>query len=112
MNYPITALTKDPRTGLLSYVIRATVPTALWSRLADAAAVPLYAGMNAADLADLRAGKIVERAATLDMTLLDVDAAAAEAVKAQAAFQADVDAGSLDRWGFFGVQYNGSVWGS
>lgn len=112
MNYSITALTKDPKSGVLTFVVRANVPSALWPRLADASAVGLYPAMNAADLADLKAGKIVERLATLDMTLLSVNAAAVEAVKVQAAFQAAVTAGSLDQWGFYGTQYNGTVWGS
>jgi hypothetical protein len=110
MNFTITALQKDPRTGILSYVVRAAVPSALWARLADANKVGLYSGMDSTDLADLKAGKIVERLATLDMTVLDTNAAAAEAVKVQAAFQAEVDSGMLDAWGLYGIQFNGSTW--
>ena len=93
MHYSITVLETDPLTHLISFIVRAAVPLALQARLAD-----------------LRLGKIVEREATLDRTLLTVNEAAAEIVKVQAAFQAEADAGMLDRWQFFGKQYNGTAW--
>jgi len=110
MNYSITVLETDPLTHLISFIVRAAVPLALQARLADPGKAGLYAAMDAADLADLRLGKIVEREATLDRTLLTVNEAAAEIVKVQAAFQAEADAGMLDRWQFFGKQYNGTAW--
>jgi len=113
MVYSITALEKDPLTNVIGYVVRATVPEALWPRLADATKTGAYAKMHAADLADLRAGKIVERSGSYDMSQADVATSAAHLVAVQQAFQAEVTGGSLDaRWQFNGFQFNAatSVW--
>jgi hypothetical protein len=110
MNYLITAMEMDPRTHILSFVVRATVPVGIQARLVNPAAVGLYPAMDAADLQDLKDGKIAERLTTLDMTVLTTGAAAAEAVKIQEAFQAEVSGGGLNRWPLYGTQYNGSAW--
>lgn len=110
MNYLITALEKDPKTGILTLVVRATVPAGIHAHLANPSAVGLYPAMDAADLQDLKDGKIAERLTTLDMTVLTTGQAAAEAVKVQQAFQAEVTGGALNRWPLYGTQYNGTAW--
>lgn len=110
MNYPITIL-DQPTPQTVRYIVRATVPSELQSRCADAAKVPLYAAMDATDLAALRAGQIVEREETDTIPGRTVAQIKAAILVAQAAFQAEVFATTFNRWKYYGVQFNGTVWG-
>jgi hypothetical protein len=110
MNYPITIL-DQPSPDTVRFIVRATVPVALRPRFADATKAPLYDAMNAADLAALRAGEIVERVETDTIPGKTLAQVKASVISAQAAFQAEVSAANFDLWKFYGVQYNGTVWG-
>jgi hypothetical protein len=111
MIYSITALEKDPLTNVIGYVIRANVPEAMWPRMANPDATPAWSRMHATDLADLKAGKIVERPGAYDMSSGTVEQAAAHLIGLQQAFQAEVTAGSLEpRYAFNGFQWTGTVW--
>lgn len=111
MVYSITALEKDPATNVIGYIIRASVPEAMWPRMANPEATGAWPRMNAADLADLKAGKIVERSGSYDMSASSVGVAAAHLVELQQAFQAEITGGSLEpRYAFNGFQWTGLVW--
>jgi hypothetical protein len=109
MNYPITIL-DQPTPVTVQYIVRATVPVALQPRFSDSEKAPLYAAMDATDLAALRAGVVIER-----MELDTIPGKSLAQIKAliiakQVAYQAEVSAASFNHWTYWGVQYNGSVW--
>ena len=110
MNYPITIL-DQPTPTTVRYVVRATVPVALQARFEDAEKTPAYPLMDATDLADLRAGKIVEREESDTIPGKTLAQVKASVISAQAAYQAEVNATTFDHWKFYGVQFNGTVWG-
>ena len=110
MTYPITIL-DQPTPQTVRYIVRATVPAALQVHFIDAARVPLYALMDALDLADLRAGKIVEREESDTIPGKTLAQVKASVISAQVAYQAEVNATTFDHWKFYGVQFNGTVWG-
>ena len=95
----------------ISFVMRADVPVARQPFYADAAKTSAYKGIVAADLADLRAGKVIEKTDSFGyggMTLAQIKAAL---IEKQAAFQADVTADAeYNPFRFYGSAWNKTAW--
>ncbi len=93
------------------YLLRATVPTDRQPFLADAEKMSAYPQTPAADLADLRAGKVVEFVSEMDLPGLTVPQVKTALLAAQAAFQARVTADAeYNPWKFYGTFWDGTAW--
>ena len=92
----------------LRYVVRATVPAVLQVKFANAEAVSAYPGIDAQDLADLKAGVIAERTGTIDVGAATVVQMRNSVEKIQVAFQAELTADARwKRYGSFWVKGQG-----
>jgi len=93
------------------YLLRATVPTARQPYFADVAKTSAYTGISAGDLADLRAGKVIERTSTFTASGQTPAQIKAALVTAQAEFQARVNEdGEHNPFKYFGTAWNGTTW--
>lgn len=93
------------------YVLRALVPTGRQSYFADAAKTSAFPGISAGDLADLRAGKFVERVGTFEIGSLPLNSVAVALQGMQQEFQARVtEDGAHNPWRYYGTTWDGTSW--
>jgi hypothetical protein len=95
----------------ISFVMRADVPVARQPFYADAAKASAYKEIVAANLADLRAGKVLEKVDSFGyggMTLAQIKA---ELIAKQTDFQAAVTADAeFNPFKFYGSAWNKTAW--
>lgn len=95
----------------IRFVMRANVPVARQSYFANAEKTSEFPGISAGDLADLRAGKFIERSDTVSTGTLTLAQIGSALVSAQQAFQAKVTAdGEYNPYKFYGSSWDGTAW--
>ena len=96
---------------IVNYVLRATVPLARQPYFADATKESAYKDCTPADLAALRAGEILERTQTANLSGLSVAGIKARLQADQVAFQAEVNAdGVQNPFKYYGSSWDGTTW--
>lgn len=99
----------NPQT--VQFVLRANVPVARQSYFANAEKTSAFPGIAAGDLADLRAGKFIEKTDSVSTGSLTITQVGVQLVAAQHAFQACVTADAeYNPYKFYGSTWDGTAW--